>query len=97
MTAFLRVSISIAILTILASLPLFFTYQIKHAMFPAGYFFVFMFTAGLVSVIAVPVLLVVELALLMMFRHVPNVLRWHIAAVLTALSAEIFFLVLRRM
>jgi hypothetical protein len=44
----------------LFSIPLFFTYPIKHVLFPEGLPFVIMYTWGLVAVVAVPILLVAE-------------------------------------
>src|SRR5438874_10667499 len=52
----------IAVVAVLASVPLFFTYQIKHVLFPRGYLFVFMYSAALLSVLVVPILFVVEMA-----------------------------------
>ncbi len=86
--------------TILLCIPLFLTYPIKHTLFRPGYLFVTLYSAGLLSVLMVPVLLVVELVFLMLsFRQGGRVgdKRWHFVGVVTALSAEVVFLIGRQL
>lgn len=59
-------SMTIAIITMIMSIPLFLSYNIKHVVFPEGLTFVFFFSWGLVSVPTVPILLLIELVVL---RH----------------------------
>jgi hypothetical protein len=88
-----------AILTVAFSVPLFFTYAIKHGLFPQGYVFVAMYSAALVSVVVVPILLTVELTFagVTFRRRRGEIFRWHAGAVLIAGIAEIVFLVARRL
>jgi hypothetical protein len=46
--------------TITMSIPLFLSYNIKYGVFPQGVPYVILFTWGLLSVIAVPILLLIE-------------------------------------
>jgi len=46
-------SIALAIITIIMSIPLFLSYNIKHVLFPEGLPFVFLFSWGLLSVFLV--------------------------------------------
>lgn len=57
-------SIMLAIITIIMSIPLFLSYNIKHVVFPEGLPFVILFSWGLVSVFLVPILLLVEIGVL---------------------------------
>lgn len=87
------------ILAMFFSIPLFFTYPIKHVLFPEGLLFVFMYSWGLLSAIAVPILLLVEL--IVSFRLVISVpalshnslWSWHGAAILSCIVAELIFLI----
>ncbi len=90
-----QLSLLLAVLTVAMSIPLFFTYAIKHTLFPQGYLFVFMYSAGLISVIVVPVLLVIEGALLFVFWQSRNIARWHAVALAVAVLAETVFLIAR--
>lgn len=83
------------------SIPLLFTYPIRHVLFPEGLLFVFMYTWGLISVVAVPIPLLVEL--IVSFRLVMSVPAFshrplwslHGAAILICMLAELIFLIER--
>lgn len=88
-----------AVASALASVPLFLTYQIKHTLFPRSYFFVFMYSAGLISVLLVPSLLALETILIVVStkRGQHDVRRWHISGALVAILAEGVFLLARNL
>jgi hypothetical protein len=84
-------------LTVAMALPLFLTYWIKHTSLPSGEFAIF-YTWALVSVIAVPVLIVAEFAVVAVlnFRRPGSYrLGGHILATSIALAAEVVFLIAR--
>ncbi len=87
----------LAVVAVLASVPLFFTYQIKHVLFPRGYLFVFMYSAGLLSVLVVPVLLIVETAVAVVVtrRGMRDLQWWHITAAVISGLTECTFLIAR--
>ncbi len=95
----MRATRLITIVTALFSIPLFFTYQIKHTLFPQGYLFVFMFSAGLISVLIVPVLLLLEVIMVVVStkRGELRIRLWHIGGTVIAGFAEGIFLVARNL
>lgn len=57
-------SIPLAIFTMIMSIPLFLSYNIKHLVFPKGLLFAWLFFWGLASVSLVPILLILEIVVL---------------------------------
>ena len=82
--------------TIAVALPLFATYGIKHTLF-VPVVFVVLFTAGLVSVVAVPIAIIVQSTILAVpsWRGSPCSIRSHLVALFIALLAEVSFVVSR--
>jgi len=62
----------LAIITVIMSIPLFLSYNIKHVLFPEGLPFVFLFSWGLVSVFLVPILLLIEIVVLWTLLQSPG-------------------------
>jgi hypothetical protein len=89
----------IAVASVLASVPLFFTYQIKHGLLPQGYLFVFLFSGALIGVVVVPALFIVETLLIVVSTRLGlhEVRRWHIGAAVVAGLAECVFLIARNL
>jgi hypothetical protein len=80
------------------SLPLFASYPIKHVLFSQGYFFVVVYTWGLIAVLAVPVLLAAEVVMVVVALRGnagPGVVRLHAGACCVATAAEVVFLYVR--
>ncbi len=88
----------IAVVAVLASVPLFFTYPIKHALFPRGYLFVFMYSSGLLSVLVVPILVLGAAAVVVVVtrRGMRDLQWWRITAVVISGLAECTFLIARK-
>ena len=88
----------LAALTIIMSVPLFASYQIKHVLFSPGYLFVTLYTWGLIAVLLVPVLLVIEIIFVVVAlrRNASSrVVGLHAVAIAVAVSAEALFLFVR--
>ena len=87
--------------TITMSIPLFLSYNIKYGVFPEGYPYVLLFTWGLVSVIAVPILLLIECfvtVLIFKSEYIANkksLLIVNVVAIIIASIAGLIFVVVR--
>jgi Na+/H+-dicarboxylate symporter len=94
-----KLSKSISVTTAIASIPLILSFNIKYQWFPrAGY--AYLFFAGLLSVLVVPLLLVIGLVIAVANLRSTNQwrranLRWNLIGVLIAVVAEIIFLAAR--
>ena len=97
-----RNSVILSIFTMVMSIPLFLSYQIKYVLFPAGFPFVFFFSWRLVSVPLVPILLLLEILVLGQMLLGParigslaRELVFTFAAIFTAVASIIVFLIVR--
>lgn len=91
---------SIALLTVVMSIPLLLSYSIKYGWFPQGLPFLFLFFWGLLSVWVVPLLLVVDLAFVLWISGSSDVskkpfLRWNLLGLAIAVMAELMFVAAR--
>ena len=88
-------------LTLLMSIPLLMSYNVKYGVFPHGLSYLLFWAWALISVWFVPVLLIVELVQFLRFlkdptkRRLGGRLQWHLAALCVAIVGEITFLVVR--
>lgn len=84
-------------MAVLASIPLFFTFQIKHILLFRGMFFVVMYSAGLVSVLVVPLFFLLEaiLAFVAAAKGWRDVRTWHVIGTAVTVLAEVVFLIAR--
>ena len=87
--------------TITMSIPLFLSYNIKYGVFPEGVPYVILFTWGLLSVIAVPILLFIECFVILRIvksAHIANkksLLIVNVVAIITASIAGLICFVVR--
>jgi hypothetical protein len=96
------VSKFIAIITIVISVPLLLSYNLKFGPFLPGIIYAVVWSWAVVSYFLVPVLLAVELGVgaWVAFKTVGperKVLSWHVAAALIAVAAETTALLVRRL
>jgi hypothetical protein len=87
----------IALATILMSIPLLLSFNIKYQWFPRGLGYALLFFWGLVSVIAVPILLAVGIVLWIVFSRTcdRSAVRWGIWGIVVGFIAEIIFIAAR--
>ena len=88
----------VAAATVILSLPLFASYRLKHVLFTTGYLLVVVYTLGLIAVPVVPVLLMVEIALIVVYLRrgaTRGLLRMHVAAAAVATLGYAYFLCIR--
>jgi hypothetical protein len=92
---------ALAIVTMIMSLPLFLSYNIKYAVFPEGLLFAYLFFWGLASVPLVPTLLLVEIVVLCNLMVSPNVrpgsvqVIYTLSAIFLATASIVVFLYVR--
>lgn len=92
----------LAIVTIVMSVPMLLSYNLKFGPFPPGIIYAAVWSWAIVSYFLLPVLLVVEFgfAAWVAFRTVGperKVLSWHIVAILIAVAAETTAIFVRRL
>jgi hypothetical protein len=91
----------LATTTIVMSVPLLLSYNIKYFVFPEGYAYVILYTWGLLSVFLVPILLLAEVVSTFRIVASRNIAQrrpsifWDILAMGVALIAEVTFLIVR--
>ena len=90
----------LAIATVLASIPLLLSFNIKYEWFPPGIAYATLFFAGLVSVFVTPVLLIIGFLVMIWIAKSSDVsrkslLRWNLAAIAIGSVAELVFVAAR--
>lgn len=94
-------AIPLAVLTMIMSVPLFLSYNIKYIIFPKGLPFAFLYFWGLASVPAVPILLVLEIVVLSNLLGFTEIggrsreLAYTIVAIFAAVASIAVFLIVR--
>jgi hypothetical protein len=92
-----------SLLTVVISIPLFLSYNIKYQRFPEGIPYVLLYTSGLLSVWVTPVLVLLGLVVcvrILQRSGAPDraaCLAWNVPGVLVAVIAEVVFIMVRRM
>jgi hypothetical protein len=97
------IAIPLAILTMIMTIPLFLSYNIKYVVFPEGLTFGLLYFWGLASVGLVPILLIVEILVLTNILRSSEIygrsrrLRYTFVAISLALTSYTVFLVVRKL
>jgi hypothetical protein len=95
-----KTSTALAVITMVMSIPLLLSYNIKYQWFPQGLPFAMLYFGGLLSVYVTPVLLLLEFVLLIWTLLSSNIskktsVRWNLVGVVVAATAELVFIAAR--